>query len=418
MKKFELILTALLVPLDAVLLFAAGIAAYGFRFTTFAMGLRPVVFYLPLNQFIQILFVAVPVWILIFASNGLYTIDSNQKFSNELSRVFFACTVGLAAITVYIFFRGEFFNSRFIVLAATISAIIFVSLGRLVIRLTKLIFYRYGRGTRHTVLIGSGAITDHVSQLLQSQKSLGYTIVARYPIFNEKVRAEILELDSTREVDEIILTNPSSSREETLMILTFAEEHHFTLKYSADLYSTLAPNMRVSAIADVPLIEFRRARLDGWGKISKRMFDLIGSSLLIVAASPFMLATTAAILMEDGKPVLFKNTRVGFRGHAFKTLKFRSMYTKFSTEGNGEALKLEEELIAQHNSKEGPIYKIVNDPRVTKVGRFIRRWSIDELPQFFIVFIGTISFVGPRAHDHGFICFSKNTFRSNPTTES
>ncbi len=398
MKKIELALTAILVPLDALMLLTAAITAYGFRFTEFAVGIRRVTFYLPLADYLKILFIIVPLWILIFAANGLYSIDTNQKYSNELTRIFFACTVGLAAITVYIFFRGEFFNSRFIVLAAWIGGILFVSFGRLLMRITKLILYHYGRGVRHTVLIGSGPITDRVSDIFSSQSSLGYSVIARYPIFNEKIRSEILELDRAQEVDEIILTNPSSSREETLTILAFAEENHFTLKYSADLFSTLAPNMRMSTIADVPLIEFRRARLDGWGKISKRVFDLIVGGLSIVIVSPIILAVAIMIASETGQPLLFKNTRIGYRGRKFSTFKFRSMFQKFCTEDNASAIKFEESLIENNNSKEGPIYKIVGDPRVTPVGRFIRRWSLDELPQLFNVVRGEMSLVGPRPH--------------------
>lgn len=402
MKKLELILTAILVPLDALMLFVAAITAYGFRFTEFAVGLRRVTFYLPLSDFIKILMIVIPMWILIFAANSLYSIDTNQKYANELTRIFFACTVGLAAITVYIFFRGEFFNSRFIVLAAWVGAILFVSLGRLLMRIVKLILYRYNKGTRHVCLIGSGPITDRVNEIFGSQKSLGYSVIARYPIFNEKVRSEILELDAAQEVDEIILTNPSSSREETLTILAFAEEHQFTLKYSADLFSTLAPNMRVSAISDVPLIEFRRARLDGWGKISKRVFDLIVGAILTILTSPFLIAGATAVALETGRPLLFKNTRVGYRGKLFKTFKFRSMFQKNCTETDGglasDAIKLEQDLIQNHNSKEGPIYKIAHDPRVTRVGRILRRWSIDELPQLFNVLAGDMSLVGPRPH--------------------
>lgn len=402
MKKTELLLTALLVPLDALMLFVAGIAAYGLRYTNYIVEIRRVTFYLPLTEYIKILFIVIPLWILIYAANSLYSVDTNQKYSNELTRIFFASTVGLASITVYIFFRGEFFNSRFIVLAAWIGAIFFVALGRLLMRIFKLVLYHYNKGTRHTVLIGSGPITDRVNDILTEQKSLGHTIIARYPIFNEKVRKEILDLDGAKEVDEIILTNPSSAREETLTLLTFAEEHHFTLKYSADLFSTLAPNMRVSAISDVPLIEFRRARLDGWGKISKRFFDVIASALLIITLSPILAAVAIAVAIESGRPLLFKNTRVGYRGKLFSTFKFRSMYKKYCTEQSGStqnaAIQFEQELIQSKNTKEGPIYKIASDPRVTPVGRFIRRWSLDELPQLFNVLRGDMSLVGPRPH--------------------
>ncbi len=402
MKKFELMLNAIQVPLDAVVLFAAGITAYALRFTHLATGIRPVLFTMTSHDFVRVLITVVPVWILVLATNGLYTMDSNRKFANEISRIFFACTVGLAAITVYIFFRGEFFNSRFIVLAAWIVGMVYVTAVHLFMRLIKLYCYTRGVGARRIVILGSGPITDRLAEIMNHQKSLGYTIVARYPIFNEKVREEILALDGANEVDEILLSNPKASREETLTILAFAEENHFTLKYSADLFSTLAPNMRVSAIQEIPLIEFRRARLDGWGKVSKRLFDILGSLILIILTSPFLIGGAIAVASETGRPIFFKNTRVGFRGKLFRTLKFRSMYQKYCTEWgaatNPAALEVEEKLIVEQNSKEGPIYKIMADPRVTPVGAVIRRWSIDELPQLFNVLTGTMSLVGPRPH--------------------
>ncbi len=402
MKKTELLLTALLVPIDAIVLFIAGISAYALRFTNFAIEIRKVQFLLPLNEFIGILFLVIPIWLLIFAANGLYVSDANRKFSNELSRIFFACTVGLAALTVFIFFRGEFFNSRFIVLFAWIISMAYIMLAHALVRVGKYIMYRRSIGTRHTVLLGTGPITDRIAEILSSDKGLGYTVIARYSVFNEKIRREILDLHAAEEVDEILLTTPQSSREETLTILTFAEEHQFTLKYSADLFATLAPNMRIGTIADIPIIEFRRARLDGWGKIIKRCCDIVGSASAIIITSPLLIGSALAIRFETGVPILFKNTRVGYGGALLKTLKFRSMFQTYCTEQEAglesNALKYEEELIHKQNSKNGPIYKIAKDPRITKVGLFLRRWSLDELPQLFNVLRGEMSLVGPRPH--------------------
>ena len=116
-----------------------------------------------------------------------------------------------------------------------------------------------------------------------------------------------------------------------------------------------------------------------------------------------MLISALIIFFETGRPIIYKNERVGWRGENFFAFKFRSMYQKDCTgpQFGGEGLHAEEkerELIQENNSKDGPIYKIANDPRVTKFGRFIRRWSIDELPQFFNVLAGSMSIVGPRPH--------------------
>jgi len=127
------------------------------------------------------------------------------------------------------------------------------------------------------------------------------------------------------------------------------------------------------------------------------------SIIILIIISPVMLLSTIIILIETGSPIIYKNERIGIRGMKFFTLKFRSMYQQDSTgsqfgKSGLEAEKKEKELINKNGSKQGPIYKIENDPRVTPFGRLIRRFSIDELPQFFNVLFGNMSIVGPRPH--------------------
>jgi exopolysaccharide biosynthesis polyprenyl glycosylphosphotransferase len=161
--------------------------------------------------------------------------------------------------------------------------------------------------------------------------------------------------------------------------------------------------MKVSTIAGVPIIELSRTRLSGWGRITKRAVDIILASLLLIILSPVFLVISIFILIESGFPIIYKNERVGQHNKKYNTLKFRSMYQKYSTgpqfgEQGKEALKFEEQLILTNSEKKGPIYKIKNDPRITPVGRFLRRWSLDELPQFINVLLGNMSLVGPRPH--------------------
>jgi exopolysaccharide biosynthesis polyprenyl glycosylphosphotransferase len=188
-----------------------------------------------------------------------------------------------------------------------------------------------------------------------------------------------------------------------LEAIDFANDHNITFKYSADLFATIASNLSISTIAGIPIVEIERTRLTGWGRVIKRLADIIGSSIFIILLSPLLLVVACIILLETGRPIIYKNKRVGQHGKNFFVFKFRSMYQKdstgeqFGTAGE-EALKREAELIKKHSVKSGPIYKIKNDPRVTRFGSFLRRWSLDELPQFFNVLKGDMSLVGPRPH--------------------
>jgi len=402
MKRSELIFTALLLPIDFLALVAAGATAYFLRFAPLIVGVRQVRFTLTFEQFFPVIAFTALGWMIIFALNGLYTIDPNRKFASDLSKIFFGSTVGLAAITIYSFFRAELFNSRFIVLAAWVFAVITVSLGHLLVRLLKVALASRGIGTRHVVVIGADKLTDYFLKTLRKRKALGYTVIAHYPIFNEAVRKEILKLHEKLGVDEIILTSPKKMEDETLSVMDFCDEHHFGFKYSADLFSTFAPHLSVSTIADIPVVEFKKTALDGWGKIVKRLLDIFISGALLIILSPLLLVIAIIIKIESGSPVIFKNERVGESGKIFNALKFRTMLQKFSIgkqfSHNAEALQYEKELIEKQSIKVGPIYKIKNDPRVTKFGKILRRWSFDEWPQLWNVFMGQMSLVGPRPH--------------------
>ena len=139
-----------------------------------------------------------------------------------------------------------------------------------------------------------------------------------------------------------------------------------------------------------PYIEVKRAALDGWGRVAKRILDIIFSFLSLIILSPFFVLLGVIIKLDSSGPIFIALTRVGQRGKLFKLYKFRSMVK------NAEQLK--KDLIAQNERKDGPLFKMKNDPRVTRLGRFIRRYSIDELPQLLNVFKGQMSLVGPRPH--------------------
>lgn len=153
-------------------------------------------------------------------------------------------------------------------------------------------------------------------------------------------------------------------------------------------------------IQNIIALEYKHSKLDGRSIVVKRIFDLIGSVVWIILLSPILLAIAIAIRIDSKGPVIYKSKRVGTGGHLFTFLKFRTMYTHLSVGyGGKEADELYKKLInSDANTREGVLPKIQDDPRVTKVGKFLRKTSLDELPQLFSVFLGTMSLVGPRPH--------------------
>ncbi len=401
MKRFELLFTFLQLPLDYLMLLLAGATAYSLRFTSFVTSIRPVVFANNLSWakfFPIVLWVAIG-WIAIFALSGLYSTNPNRKFAREVARIVLACSTGFAAITIYVFFTLQKFDSRFLVLGGWVCATTYVIAARFVLQLVKMLLYRSGVGLRHTVLIGADTTAHALREALHDAPRYGYEVVSTFDHFDETVAQKLAH----QEIDELIFADPKSHIDDALSAIDFANDRHITFKYSADLFTTLSTNMSVSTVAGVPIIELTRTRLTGWGRIIKRCVDIVGSLFFLILLLPIYAVIALIILIETGRPVIYKNERVGQYGQNFITLKFRSMYQKDSTGSqfgtHGEiALAKEKELIAARSVKTGPVYKIMNDPRVTPFGSFIRRWSIDELPQFWNVLMGDMSLVGPRPH--------------------
>jgi len=401
MKRFDLFFSTILLPLDFLMLILAAVVAYFLRFESVVTEFRPVIYELLFTEYIGGVMIIALGWIIIFALAGLYQIK-RRKVSNEFIRIFLACSTGMLAIIVFIFFQRELFSSRFLVLAVWMLAIVFVTFERLLVRFLQHALYRAGIGLHRVIVIGSDKTTDSVVKMLRENPGLGYKIVKVFNEFNAEVEAAMLKIHARERIDEIILTDPKASKTMALKILSFADTHHIIFKYTADLFATQATNITFETLAGVPIIEMGRTALDGWGRIFKRFFDLIGAILLVIITSPIMIITALAIRIESRGPIIFKNERVGKFGKKFYTYKFRSMHAEYSIgpqfKNQTKALEFEKDLIKQKGIKEGPVYKISGDPRVTRVGRFIRKYSIDELPQFFNVIGGSMSLVGPRPH--------------------
>ena len=401
MKKIELFFSAILLPLDFTMLLVAALLAYFLRFESVVTELRPVIYELPFGEYFGGVILIALAWIVIFAIAGLYQIK-RRKVSNELIRIFLACSTGILAVIVLIFFQRELFSSRFLVLATWGLTIGLIVMERLFIRYIQHALYRAGIGLHNIVVIGSDKTTDSIVKILKSNPGLGYKVLATFNGFDSQVEQAILKIHKRHGVDEIILTEPTASKNLALRILGFADASHIIFKYTADLFATQATNISIETMAGVPIVEMARTPLDGWGKITKRIFDIIGSLFLIVLTSPLMIISALAILIESRGPIIFKNERVGKRGDKFMTFKFRSMFAEHSIGGQfknqKKALEMEKKLIKSKGIKAGPVYKIADDPRITSVGKFIRKYSIDELPQFFNVLRGNMSLVGPRPH--------------------
>lgn len=395
MKRSELFFSAVAVPLDYFALILAALAAYFIRYLPVVQQIRPVIFDLPFKNYLSLVSLIALGWLIIFALAGLYTLGGTRRIGEEISKIFVACSAGLALVLAVMVFSRYLFDSRFIILASWFLTIIFVSIERLIIRFCQKLSFRAGIGVHRVIIFGDGQIANNLAKEFSSQPMFGFKLVEQFNNFEAKNVEYLKEMVKNDKFDEIIQANPNFSLEQTSKLVDFAEENHLVFKYTADLLDTQLSNLEIRMLAGTPIIEVKRTSLDGWGRIIKRIFDIAVSVLLITIASPIMIITAFAIKLDSVGPVFFSYKRIGQYGKPFTYFKFRSMIK------DAHLYRFDQNFLAEHkNLRAGsPMIKFKNDPRITKVGKILRRWSIDELPELFLVFIGKMSLIGPRPHE-------------------
>lgn len=405
MKRSELAFNIALIPLDYCMLCAAALAAYFLRFGSFVSQIRAPQYELPLKEYIVLSLIVAVAWILIFALSGLYSIRGTRSITQELKSIFLACSTAVLVIILVIFFRRELFSSRFIVISAWILSILFVTFGRLFVLKMQRSFFLRGIGVHKVIIIGEGRSAREIQKEIERNSLFGYKIVHSVPYYDHRALLDLKKIQEKLTLDDLIQADPTLPKEDELELVQFCHENHISFRYVPNIYEAMSINVSVSSLAGIPIIELVRTPLDGWGRVAKRLVDILGSLLCIVVTSPLMLAAALAIKWEDKGPIFYKNGRVGYRSQLFEAYKFRSMKSELCTDykkeisgHESEAEKFEQELIRKQNTRRGALYKIKDDPRVTRVGALLRKYSIDELPQLFNVFKGEMSLIGPRPH--------------------
>ena len=401
MKRLELIFNVIAIIVDAAMVVLAGTTAYVLRFRAEALFEDyPIIFEMAYPEFFRNIAFALPFTFVIFALFGLYNLRGTVRYWNVFAKIAAGVSVSLMIFVAVYFFDQTIFPSRLIALLSWLFAIISVGLGRFILLSIQRSFLRRGIGLHKTILIAEpGGENWGLGKKIERHPELGYKLI-KIVEGTGSVLEEIKSLQATEHLDEIIFASIRAPKEIKESLVRFAHDHNISFTYVPDIVEAQRVNLAVADLAGIPVLELKNTPLAGWGHIVKRMTDIVVGGIATIIASPFLMVISIAVRLDSPGRVLFVQERYG-QGKPFRFYKFRTMHQNMSEGadyGGQEAKKIRAELWKQNARGAGPFLKIKNDPRVTKVGRFLRSTKLDELPQLLNVMKGDMSLVGPRAH--------------------
>ena len=394
MKRLDIFFGLLRIPLDFIMAFLGFLAGRELRLLgDFIPGkvyyANPEVFPAIENFQNLALFFAF-LWVLVLLFSNHYRLRAPHGPLKEQGQLIIASVVWALLLMSYFFVIHEVFFSRLVLGFGVIFSLLFTMLARLVLYFLRKSLLQLGIGRRKVLFIGNNAISKHLTKAFK--KIPDFEVMGTLSKVDDFVK-KITEM----KIDEVILTDQKLSSIQEAEILDYCLTHHIEYRFVPDILEVERSNVEIIPVAGFPLIHLKPTSLDGWGKVLKRSMDIVLSLSAAIVLSPMLLLIAIAIKLDSKGPVLFCTLedgspalRIGQFGKPFQFFKFRTMRANSHQERYTT--------LAKDNYRKGPLVKIKNDPRITRLGAFLRRWDLDEWPQLWNVFKGDMSLVGPRPH--------------------
>ncbi len=388
-RKADVLFAFFLVVNDMGMVALAFCLAYWLRI---AIGIPPAISVAPFRDYAGMLVIQVITMLILYFFTRLYDVKRSMPRLDEFYRIFAATSVGTIvtiALTTFLFKNStlELDFPRVMVIYAWFLTVALVTLSRSLWVVVRNWVRRRGLWSDRLLIVGTGDVGRMILQKVRQMPRLGYQVVGfvdgESPTGEEIMGVPVLggvddipTLIKEHEIEEVIIGRPELSHQEMLAIISRCERGQVGIKIFPDLFQIIATELSIGDLGGLPLLTVRDVALRGWRLTLKRAVDLVGSAVGLVLLSPILITIAAAIRLDSRGPVLYAQERMGLDANPFWCIKFRSMRTDAE--------------------KNGPGWTTEDDPRVTRLGRFIRRFSIDELPQLINVFLGEMSLVGPR----------------------
>jgi exopolysaccharide biosynthesis polyprenyl glycosylphosphotransferase len=329
--------------------------------------------------------------VMVFAFARLYRLARMPSRIDEFYRIVASTTVAtlVGVALASLLFKNSALDidySRGMVLYAWVFTAIFVTGGRVTHAQIRAELRQRGLGRDRVLIVGTGDVGQMIFHKIESNPGMGYEVVGLVkanggkgtlpglPILGQA--SDLAPLIDEHQVDEVIIALPEATHQEILMLISECERGKVTIKVFPDVFQYMAGQVTIGDLGGLPLLTVRDIALRGWRLVVKRLIDVVGAACGLVLLSPLLMLTAILIKLDSRGPAFYAQERMGLDGRPFMIFKFRSMRT------DAEA--------------DGPGWTVEDDPRTTRLGRFLRRINMDEFPQLINVLIGEMSLVGPR----------------------
>lgn len=384
LKAHSRLLEHLMLVGDLLLVAGCWLAAYAVRFHVAGPPLRSGV--PPLEPYLLMLLPILVVWGVCFRAFDLYRPRRIGSRLSEIADVAKASSMGaLVLVAVMLFFFREYEYSRVVIVYFWLSSIASVSFSRYVFREALRFARRQGYNVRYAVVVGSGDLAESVIRRLRGRPDVGIQVLGQ--VGDDKAAgdgmgwlgsyADLGAVLGRRPVDHVILALPHEDYGRLGGLLEAIGDEPVTIHVVPDLFRFASLRGGVEEFEGIPFVHLRESPLYGWNRVVKRGFDIAFSVAALAALAPVLLVVAALVRLTSPGPILFRQERMGLDGQRFGMLKFRTM--RIDAEAGT-----------------GPVWAAEGDPRRTVIGAWLRRFSVDELPQFINVLRGEMSVVGPR----------------------
>lgn len=389
--------TLALIVVDVIAVFLATFLAYMLRFQSGLLGYEEFHSLQSYYGYLATMIVAEPI---VLAANGLYRPRRAVSWLDHVYGVFTSTSVATAvAIVASAVMWRDVSSSRLMVGLAWLTTVTFVTIGRLLVHGAQSSLRRRGIGTERLIIVGTGEPAHLVLERIRHSPGLGYrpigfvgetfdlSVAHGLPVLG--TLESIATVVSRHHIDDVVVAIPTLSQQKLYDVVTQCASQNVNIKVFPDLFQFMTSGVNIGDLNGLPLISVKDVALRGWNLVLKRAMDVVASAVALIVLSPAMLVVAILIKITSSEgPVFLIQERVGLDGRAFPIIKFRTM--------RPDAEKTT-----------GAVWASPDDPRRTRLGAFLRKYSIDELPQFINVLIGHMSLVGPRPERPVFV----ETFR-------